>query len=196
MNLIPTRRARVERKIPLVEANTGKLIPAWGVLVLQICIGLAIIALCTRFAIPWLAGVLALVYLVCAAAVIKQYNALLVYLNIVLALIVALSGSGSALNFGVLGLASLVVLTLRTHSLLQFSRPGVKIELAVLAAELKLALGICAGLWVVGALVILIGGLGNGPVALALTLLGAVVLVACVFGSEILGWIRTRLMAR
>lgn len=193
MNILDRMNHRSTRKVPRVQADTGALLSPRWIVALQALIGFGVIAWSLTFMIPGISAALGIAYLLCVLSVVKQYNPLLVYVNIGLIAIVAIAGDQNSITVEVLTLSILVVLTLRTHSLLQFSRAKVKIEAAVLLHEAKLTLAVCGALWVLGGLTMLLGGIGDGNVALIVSVLAATILVGAAFSDSIRGWFQSRI---
>lgn len=191
MNVLHTLRSRGTRTIPTIESDTSKLVSARWILAVQVFLGALLLLWCGTALFPAVTWFLAIAYALVALSVIRTYTPLVMIFTVVFAVIKALTYNDASISVVTLVLAALVIISVRSHSLLQFAQGKAKLEGLLIIHHLRSAASLAAGMWLAGALAMLLGGLGDGAVSLVIVIVSAVVLIGSVFYEQISLWLST-----
>ncbi len=170
---------RQRHSVPKISAEGIRHIHVRWILGLQLTLATACVLTATFDIYPpgWWVALIAT--LMCATAVARNYSPLMVYLAIAATALTAFAFNGSGISPLTMTLTACVVLLLRTNSLLLYSKPAMRFELALITRELIWVVAICAPLILIALLVNLIGGVA-GPFSLAVATLATIALITSI----------------
>jgi hypothetical protein len=166
--------ARQRHSVPRISSEGIRHIHVRWILGVQLVVATACVLVATFDIYPPGWWVVLIATVMCAVTVARGYSPLMVYLAL----------AATALT---VALTVCVVLLLRTNSLLLYSKPAMRFELAIIARELIWVAMISAGLVLIAMIANLIAG-AAGTFSLAVATLATIVLVMAVaLGARSLG---------
>lgn len=179
-------------RAPQVSSDAGTLVPAYAVLIVQLLVGMCAACVATLTIFPPAVPVAILLMSLAAFSVVRQYSPLVVHVSIGFALLAAFQQA--ELSPVMFALAVLVVVLLRSHTLMQFAKNTHLFEIDVIKAELKRIGAISVVVCAVGLVSANVGSLGSGWFSLVAVVVAVLGLLFLVLSTQ--GHIAEKLRAR
>jgi hypothetical protein len=179
--------ARQRHSVPRISSEGIRHIHVRWILGVQLVVATACVLVATFDIYPPGWWVVLIATVMCAVTVARGYSPLMVYLALAATALTAFAFDQDGISPLTVALTVCVVLLLRTNSLLLYSKPAMRFELAIIARELIWVAMISAGLVLIAMIANLIAG-AAGTFSLAVATLATIVLVMAVaLGARSLG---------
>ncbi|MFD2839566.1 hypothetical protein ACFSYH_03175 [Populibacterium corticicola] len=171
--------ARQRHSVPRISSEGIRHIHARWILGVQLVVATACVLVATFDIYPPAWWVVLIATVMCAVTVARGYSPLMVYLALTATALTAFAFDQDGVSPLTMALTVCVVLLLRTNSLLLYSKPATRFELAIIARELLWVAMISAGLVLIAMIANLVEGAAEAA-SLAVATLATIVLVMAV----------------